>query len=790
MLVNDLLNIHDKAALFNRLRNHHKLGRCPWSFTDQEAFELARLELSTGYMGHCFDVINKLNIHLEEGKKYHEAVAIAGFSNNLSNKDLKFLDTPPNVANPIVQKALFELRRVFNAIVEKQGEKPKLIRIEMGRDMKASKAHRAEMEKRNRENQGINEKAEKIIRDWDRVHPNQKLGVNKGTIEKIKLWTEQNHQCLYSSDSERSNITLGNIVSGDVDIDHIYPLSLSGMDDYLNKVLVFNTENLAKSQKTPWQAWEETEKFNQILKRANDWYGSADSPLKSKLAKIKDQSKEQEFKEKMEEFTKAQLNDTRYICVAVRNYLKTVGYTDQEIQVSRGRATSEVRRLWGLSNILPKSKDDKPDLVETPVEDNDTIDENTKKAKKKDRGDHRHHAIDAIVIALTDLSTYKELQKRYRYYEEHGAWPKVALTPPWPTLQQDAENMVLNRVVSFSTNRKVSGALHDEMPYGLGFYEEEISLKKLLKSPEIIRAMPDKSSGKTLNDSAVWIINTSMRELMQAWLSSYEKANRAKDFPLPMLSDGTELQNIIIARRCYLKRVSVVEALKRIDNNLGKKTWIFNQELGNHLRAWLNQSGNTIKSAEHNPPLMPSKNGVGNSIKTVRMASLSNAMVQFGNKPQVFAKSSNHHVVIFKRAINNEVVERKGIFVDLLEAAKRVRTPPVVRKSPEQLLALDPQINLAEWQYELFLCNNDMVLWDVEDPDWRDSNIKNLDVKNQHLPIYRLQKMTEGQLTFRHFSVTSSADTDSRGVIRRSPTKLRCKKIRMDALGNYTICDD
>ena len=789
VLVNDLLNIHDKAALFNRLRNHHKLDRCPWSFTDREAFELATLELPTGYMGHCFDVINKLNIHLEKGKKQPEAVAIAEFSNNLSNKDLKFLDMPPNVANPIVQKALFELRRVFNAIVEKLGEKPKLIRIEMGRDMKASKAHRTEMEKRNRENQSINERVAKEIREWNKKNPQLKLDEKRDLI-KVKLMLEQNNQCLYSDTVGRTSITMVNIANGDVDIDHIYTLSLSGMDDYLNKVLVFRTENLAKSQKTPWQAWGNTEKYNQILDRANKWYGAADSPLKSKLAKIKDQSNEQEFREKMAEFTRAQLNDTRYICVAVRNYLKTVGYTDQEIQVSRGRATSEIRHLWGLSNILPKSKDDKPDSLEAPDVGIDTTDEKTKKANKKDRGDHRHHAIDAIVIALTDLSTYKELQKRYRYYEERGAWPKVPLALPWLTLQQDTEKMVLNRVVSFSSNRKVSGALHDEMPYGLGFHEEKMALKKLLKSLDIIRAMPDKGSGKTLNDSDVWIVNTGMRELIQAWLLAYEKTSCAKDFPLPMLRDGTEPQNITIARRCYLKRISVVEALKRIDNDPGKRTWIYNQELRKHLRVWLNQSSNTVKSAEHTPPLMPSKSGVGNPIKTVRMASLSNAMVKFGNKPQVFAKSSNHHVAIFKRVVNNQVIERKGIFVDLLEAAKRVRTPPVVRKLPEQLLALDSKINLAEWQYEMFLCNNDMVLWDVEDPDWRDSNIENLDVKNQHLPIYRLQKMTEGQLTFRHFSVTSSADTDSRGVIRRSPTKLRCKKIRMDVLGNYTICDD
>src|SRR3990167_243817 len=97
-------------------------------------------------------------------------------------------------------------------------------------------------------------------------------------------------------------------------------------------------------------------------------------------------------------------------------------------------------------------------------------------------------------------------------------------------------------------------------------------------------------------------------------------------------------------------------------------------------------------------------------------------------------------------------------------------------------------INPSEWQFEMFLCNNDMVLWDVDDPDWQQRDKIYLEEKNQHLPIYRLQKMTEGTLTFRHFSVTSTADTGNRGVLRRSPTKLCCKKIRIDELGDYNIC--
>lgn len=809
-LVNDILNIHDKVALFNRLRNYYRLPpqRCFWKFSDQQAFELATLELPAGYMGHCFEVINELLKHLRNGFNYSDAKKEAKFTNQSEPNQPKHLGEPPSIANPIVQKALYETRRVVNAIIEKQECKPKIIRIEMARDMKASKTHRAEMEKRNEANRKLNEKAADAIRDWNQQHPHQTIGLESANIEKIKLWIEQrvkpdkesvtkiklwqeqDHQCLYSG----RYISFPQIADGEVDIDHIYPRSLSGMNDYLNKALAFKSENENKGQRTPWQAWGNTEKYDQIIRRAQEWYRGSNSPLNAKLNKVMDKSDETAFKEKMREFTEAQLNDTRYICVAVKNYLKTLGYSDQAIQVSRGRATAEIRRLWGLDNILPKVKNDQECKDADKEIDNNNVGEaerdKEKKGKKKDRGDHHHHAIDAIITALTDRKTFADLQHRYRYYELNGGWPGTSLEKPWETLRRDVEQIVMNQVVSFSATRKVSGGLHDEQPYGLGHYEEKIPFKKILKSPEIIHTLPDKTLVKKLEDGDTWIVDPVLRQMLQEWLVNWERAKRTKDFPPPLLPDGKPLDTVALAHRCYVKRASVVEALKRIDNNPGKKTWIANDELRKILRTWLKQSGNSVKSAEANPPTMPSKNGNGNPIYTVRLASVSTTMVQFKGKPQIFAKASNHHVTIFKRVLNGEVFERKGIFVDMLEAARRIRKPPVVRKSPQELLVLDPAINPAEWQFEMFLCNNDMVLWDIGDPDWQQRDKIYLDEKNHHLPIYRLQKMTEGTLTFRHFSVTSTADTDNRGVIRRSPTKLCCKKIRINELGNYNICND
>lgn len=240
-LVNDLLNIHDKVALFNRLRNHYRLSpqRCPWQFSDQQAFELTALESPSGYMAHCHEIITTLlEKGLRKGLRYDQAMTEAGFSMQIEASQHKYLVEPPNIANPIVQKALYETRRVINAIIEKQGGKPRIIRLEMARDMKASKTHRAEMEKRNEENRKTNEKAKDAILDWNQYNPHQTIGLEHASIEKIKLWIEQrakpdkesiakiklwqeqNHYCLYSGQP----ITFGQISNGEVDVDHIYPL--------------------------------------------------------------------------------------------------------------------------------------------------------------------------------------------------------------------------------------------------------------------------------------------------------------------------------------------------------------------------------------------------------------------------------------------------------------------------------------------------------------------------------------------------------------------------------------
>ncbi len=70
------------------------------------------------------------------------------------------LALPPDLRNPIVQKALFEIRKVVNAIVREYG-KPARIKIEMAREVQGSRQQREELHWKMLENKATNDKAHK-----------------------------------------------------------------------------------------------------------------------------------------------------------------------------------------------------------------------------------------------------------------------------------------------------------------------------------------------------------------------------------------------------------------------------------------------------------------------------------------------------------------------------------------------------------------------------------------------------------------------------------------------------
>jgi CRISPR-associated endonuclease Csn1 len=149
-----------------------------------------------------------------------------------------------------------------------------------------------------------------------------------------------------------------------------------------------------------------------------------------------------------EGFTNRQLVDTSYIARAARDYLGLLFGGGQAginaVQVVPGRATAQLRRAWsiGLSRLLHGEEADGPKI----------------------RDDHRHHAIDALTVALTSPATVKRLSGWWQMRETQGGKPQFS--PPWEGFHAQAKVAVEAIVVSHRVQAKLSGALHEETRLG------------------------------------------------------------------------------------------------------------------------------------------------------------------------------------------------------------------------------------------------------------------------------------------------------------------------------------
>ncbi|WP_419176462.1 type II CRISPR RNA-guided endonuclease Cas9 [Desulfosediminicola sp.] len=424
-LVEDLLTIRKKSVLKKRLINH-------WQFPPKQAVALCLLEFEAGHASHSLKAIRKLLPFLRKGQIYSEARVNAGYRYQLKDvPPLSRLPLPPDIPNPIVRRALHELRRVVNAIIAKYG-KPDAIRIEMARDLEMNTTRYKNFITQQKANEKINEEASKKYRETCSQNPHLALPETPSRADKLKyrLWKEQNGFCAYSL----RPINMSTLFSANIEIDHILPYSLSLDNSYINKVVCYAEENRLKGQRTPIDAFGGSKRWEQIT-QALGTLKNAPSIKKSNFFKTEVDLQERDF-------INNQLNDTRYIARESQDYVASLGC---DVSVSKGVTTAMFRKMWQLNSILSTGD-------------------------SKQRDDHRHHAIDAAVVACVDRALYVTLVKlikdKEREREEFDV-NRIHLDPPWFTLRNDLSQKVRQIIVSYAPQRKLSGPLHEDT--GAGF---------------------------------------------------------------------------------------------------------------------------------------------------------------------------------------------------------------------------------------------------------------------------------------------------------------------------------
>jgi CRISPR-associated endonuclease Csn1 len=403
-----------------------RAAKSEWGLEDDATERLLEVDLPDGYGRLSITALEKLMPHMERGLLYMtadstpSALSEAGYlrPDQIRGKVHDELPEPPEITNPVVRAALHELRKVVNSIIRRYG-KPAEIHLELARNAAASSEERRKMSERMREREAERDQAAEKIREHG-------AKVTREAIDRYLLWQEQGEVCIYSGEP----ISLTQLLGGEAHIDHVLPYSRCLDDSFANKVVCCTKSNKDKGNQTPyeWLATRDPERFEKISQRA------------FKLP----YNKRRKFTQKeleLDKFIERQLNDTRYISRAALEYLRTLYSEPHDVLCPKGSHTETLRWLWGLNKIIREDS-----------------------LNRKNRTDHRHHAIDAIVIALTDRRRLQALSNAAKS-EKFGELPD-RMSEPWEGFRAAVEESVIRINVSHRVRRKVVGELHESTNYG------------------------------------------------------------------------------------------------------------------------------------------------------------------------------------------------------------------------------------------------------------------------------------------------------------------------------------
>ncbi|WP_119388161.1 type II CRISPR RNA-guided endonuclease Cas9 [Taklimakanibacter lacteus] len=356
------------------------------------------------------------------------------------------------LTNPTVHIGLNQLRHVINRLIKCYG-RPEQVAIELARELKLDDERKREINKRNLQNrEDATKRSEKLV--------NIGVADKGGNRALLKLWEELNldnaldRRCVYTG----RQISIEMLFSGAVEVDHILPFGATLDDSNDNRLLCMREANREKRKRSPYEAfgnrpdWAEIAARAARLPRGKRWRFEPDA-----MSRFDNQGG----------FIARQLVDTQYLSRLAREYLAglfpDVGEGSGRVWVSPGRLTEMLRRSWGLNSLLPDHNfgggADQP----------------------KNRRDHRHHAIDAIVVAVTDRHLLQSISREAGRRGAEAANRMTADLPmPWEAFRDQVGEVVSRIVVSHradhgTTAKKAlpkgrdatAGRLHNDTAYGL-----------------------------------------------------------------------------------------------------------------------------------------------------------------------------------------------------------------------------------------------------------------------------------------------------------------------------------
>lgn len=317
---------------------------------------------------------------------------------------------------------------------------------------------------------------------------------------RYKLWLEQKYRSPYTGEL----IPLGKLFTEAYQIEHIIPQKRYFDDSFSNKVICESAVNSLKGAQLGYEFIKEHhgEKVETGFGKVVTIFSvtAYEQFIKEHYAKSKAKMKKLLMDDIPEQFIERQLNDSRYISKVIKGLLSNIvrekdesGEYEQEaisknVLVCNGSVTDRLKKDWGMNDVwnnivYPRferlntligkecfghweNKNGKRIFqTEVPLE--------YQKGFSKKRIDHRHHAMDAIVIAcatrnhinyLNNASASKNAQIS-RYDLQHLLCDKTktddkgnykwVIKKPWDTFTQDTKGILDNIIVSIKQNLRV-----------------------------------------------------------------------------------------------------------------------------------------------------------------------------------------------------------------------------------------------------------------------------------------------------------------------------------------------
>ena len=274
----------------------------------------------------------------------------------------------PLISNPVVRKAIHEVRRHIVDFMTTLGRKPDRIHVELAREAKMGKVAADRLLLKNRLRNRIRNN---IINEFE-------LGAMSSTqqrsaVERVVLCVQQRGVCpLCGNQKVKTEITPRMAANGDgCEVSHIIPKGSGGQNGFGNVVLGHRECNRNMERRTPRQFWEEklAVKFDEGISWIEKMYGDIERPKLSETKETTgnslwlcyfnrrdDAAKIAQFKKEVkdtQEMTASQGAATQYASRQVMTYLADALYDGKGLpeRSTGGDEKPETRRIFNNDGL-------------------------------------------------------------------------------------------------------------------------------------------------------------------------------------------------------------------------------------------------------------------------------------------------------------------------------------------------------------------------------------------------------------------------------------------------------